>query len=581
MSKVSPEALHNLRHSAAHILAQAVLALFPETKLTIGPAVKDGFYYDFDRETPFEEKDLARLEAKMQEIIKEGQAFVQKPVSKKEAQQFFSQRNQPYKLEILNDLKDGEITLVTNGSFVDLCRGGHIHNTSEVKAFKLLSIAGAYWRGNENNKMLQRIYGTAFFSKEEQDQYLQRLEEAKKRDHRKLGRELDLFSFHEESPAMVFFHGKGYHLFDTLIQFMREKLRRGDYHEVQAPMILTGDLWKKSGHYDNFHEAMYFTKVESREYAVKPMNCPGHALIYKSKQRSYRELPLRIAEFGKVHRFERSGVTHGLMRVRAFTQDDAHHFCTEDQLQDEIGKLIDFTREVYTTFDFNEYEVAVSTRPPKALGSPEIWDKATQALKSSLESRSIPFTIKEGEGAFYGPKIEFVIYDSLGRAWQCGTIQVDFSMPERFDLEYVASDSGRKRPVMVHRAIYGSIERFLGILIEHYGGAFPLWLAPVQVRILTISEKQEAYAGQLYQKLKDLGFRVEKDFAAEKIGHKIREAELQKIPYIFVVGDKEVASGQIAVRKRGKQDLGSQPIDDMIVCLRAEIEAKKEKEQVS
>lgn len=578
MSKVSPEALNHLRHSAAHILAQAVLALFPETKLTIGPAIKDGFYYDFDRETPFEEGDLARLEAKMQEIIKEGQAFVQKPVSKKEAHEFFSQRHQPYKLEILNDLKDGEITLVVNGSFVDLCRGGHIHNTNEVKAFKLLSIAGAYWRGNENNKMLQRIYGTAFFSKDEQDRYLHQLEEAKKRDHRKLGRELDLFSFHDESPAMVFFHDKGHHLFNALIQFMREKLRRGDYQEVQAPTILSDDLWKKSGHYDHFHEAMYFTKVENREYAVKPMNCPGHALIYKSKQRSYRELPLRLAEFGKVHRFERSGVTHGLMRVRAFTQDDAHHFCTEDQLQDEIEKLIDFTREVYTTFGFNEYEVAVSTRPPKALGSVEIWDKATAALKASLQSRNIPFVINEGEGAFYGPKIEFVIYDSLGRAWQCGTIQVDFSMPERFDLEYVTSDSGRKRPVMVHRAIYGSIERFLGILIEHYGGAFPLWLAPVQIRILTISEKQEAYAGQIYQKLKDLGFRVEKDFAAEKIGHKIREAELQKIPYVFVVGDKEVTSGQIAVRKRGKQDLGSQPIDGMISRLRAEIEAKKEKE---
>lgn len=576
MQKASPEALHGLRHSTAHILAQAVLALFPETKITIGPAIKDGFYYDFDRATPFEEGDLPKLEAKMQEIIKEGQAFEQTPVSKVDAHKFFTNCNQPYKLEILQDLKDGEITLVKNGPFTDLCRGGHIHNTNEVKAFKLLSIAGAYWRGNENNKMLQRIYGTAFFSQDELKKYLTQLEEAKKRDHRKLGKELDLFSFHEESPAMVFFHDKGYYLFNKLISFMREKLMASDYHEVQAPAILSDELWKKSGHYDNFHDAMYFTKADNREYAVKPMNCPGHALIYKSRQYSYRDLPIRLAEFGKVHRFERSGVTHGLMRVRAFTQDDAHHFCREEQLQDEIGALIDLIREVYSTFGFNEYDVAISTRPEKALGSAEVWEKATEALKVSLGSRYIPFRINEGEGAFYGPKIEFVIYDSLGRSWQCGTIQVDFSMPERFDLEYVSSDSGRKRPVMIHRAIYGSIERFLGILIEHYGGAFPFWLAPVQVRILTISEKNDAYALKIYERLKAMGLRAEKDFASEKIGYKIREAELQKIPYIFVIGDKEEAAGQIAVRKRGKQDLGSQTIDAMIDRFTKEIETRKD-----
>lgn len=576
MQKASPEALHELRHSAAHILAQAVLALFPETKLTIGPAIKDGFYYDFDREQPFEDSDLERLEAKMQEIIKEGQAFVQTPISKEKAHQFFAERSQPYKLEILQDLKDGEITLVQNGPFVDLCRGGHIHNTNEVKAFKLLSIAGAYWRGSENNKMLQRIYGTAFFSKQELDDYLKRLEEAKKRDHRKLGRELDLFSFHDESPAMVFFHQKGFFLFNELINFMREQLRPRGYEEVSAPTILSDELWKKSGHYDNFHDAMYFSKVENREYAVKPMNCPGHALIYKTSQRSYRDLPLRLAEFGKVHRFERSGVTHGLMRVRAFTQDDAHHFCTEDQLQEEIGQLIDLTHNIYKTFGYDHYEVAISTRPVKAMGSAEVWDKATDALKKALESRSIPYEVHEGEGAFYGPKIEFVIYDSIGRAWQCGTIQVDFSMPERFNLEYVSTENVMKRPVMVHRAIYGSIERFLGILIEHYGGAFPMWLAPVQVRILTISEKHVEPARKAADQLRSAGFRVEEDFGPDKLGYKIRQGEMQKIPYVFVIGDKEAETGQVAVRKRGKQDLGPQPIDAMIVRFNQEINAKKD-----
>ncbi len=574
MSKSSPEALASLRHSTAHILAQAVQALYPGTKLAIGPAIPEGFYYDFDREEPFTDEDLRKLETKMAEIIKEGQEFSQSPVSKADAHQFFSKRQEPYKLEILEGLKDGDITLVVNGPFTDLCRGGHIHNTKEVAAFKLLSVAGAYWRGSEQNKMLQRIYGTAFFTKPELDAYLQRLEEAKKRDHRKLGKELDLFSFHDETPAMVFFHAKGFFLFNKLIEFMREKLRAKDYQEVSAPTILADDLWKKSGHYDNFREAMYFTKQENREYAVKPMNCPGHCLIYKSGQRSYRDLPLRLAEFGKVHRFERSGVTHGLMRVRAFTQDDAHHFCTEDQLLDEIGQLIDFIREIYTIFGFTDVDVAVSTRPVKALGSAEIWERATAALTSALQSRAIPFEIKEGEGAFYGPKIEFVIYDSLGRSWQCGTIQVDFSMPERFDLEYTGNDSAKKRPVMVHRAIYGSIERFLGILIEHYGGAFPLWLAPVQVRVLTIADRHNEAAGKIVERLKKAGLRVEDDFGPDKIGYKVRSAELQKVPYVFVLGDKEVAENKVAVRKRGKQDLGAQDIEAMIARFQQEIEDK-------
>jgi len=575
MKTIDTEALDRLRHSAAHILAQAVQKLFPETKLTIGPAIKDGFYYDFDRDTPFTEEDLKRLEEEMSRIVKEGQPFDQQPVSKQEAETFFRERQEPYKLEILQDLKDGEITLVKNGPFVDLCRGGHIHNTNELKAFKLLSVAGAYWRGDENNKMLQRIYGTAFFKQTELSEHLKRLEEALKRDHRKLGRELDLFSFHDESPAMVFFHHKGYFIFNALIDFMREQLRSRGFQEVQAPAILSDDLWKKSGHYDNFHEAMYFTRADNREYAVKPMNCPGHALIYKTRQHSYRELPLRLAEFGKVHRFERSGVTHGLMRVRAFTQDDAHHFCTEDQLESEIGILIDFVREVYKTFGFHEYEVAVSTRPEKALGTPEVWERSTAALCKALETREIPYKINKGEGAFYGPKIEFVIYDSLGRSWQCGTIQVDFSMPERFDLEYIAEDGSRKRPVMVHRAIYGSIERFLGILIEHYGGAFPVWLAPVQARILTITDHQNEFAQSVADKLRAAGLRVETDFRPEKIGYKIREAETQKIPYALVIGEKEAAAGTVAVRGRGRRDLGVKEIEAFLSELKEEAASKR------
>ncbi len=574
MVKSNPEALDQLRHSTAHILAQAVLSLYPETKLAIGPAIPEGFYYDFEREAPFTEEDLVKLEAKMAQIVKEGQEFSQRPVSKSEAHGFFDNLKQPYKLEILDALQDGQITLVQNGPFTDLCRGGHIHNTQEVKAFKLLSVAGAYWRGNENNRMLQRIYGTAFFTAEELKVHLTRLEEAKKRDHRKLGKELDLFSFHDESPAMPFFHAKGFFLFNALIDFMREKLRSGDYEEVCAPTILTDDLWKKSGHYDNFRDNMYFTKQDNREYAVKPMNCPGHTLIYKTKQRSYRELPLRLAEFGKVHRFERSGVTHGMMRVRAFTQDDAHHFCTEDQLQGEIGHLIDFIGEIYNIFGFADYEVAVSTKPLKAMGSAESWDKATSALKTALEERSIPYKVNDGEGAFYGPKIEFVIYDSLGRSWQCGTIQVDFSMPERFDLEYAAADSTRKRPVMVHRAIYGSIERFLGILIEHYGGAFPLWLSPAQIRVLTISEKHADGAREIIKRLKKEGFRVEEDFNDSKIGYKIREAEMQKTPYVFVIGDKELQENKVAVRKRGRQDLGAMDLDTIMAQLKKEIQDK-------
>src|SRR3989338_6815706 len=567
--------LDRLRHSASHILAQAVKRLFPNAKLGIGPAIKDGFYYDFEVERNFTEEDLVKIEALMNEIIKSGYAFERDEMDKAAAVDFFRQRGENYKCEIIQGIPDSKVSIYKDGEFIDLCRGPHVQKSSEVKAVKLLSIAGAYWRGSEQNKMLQRIYGTAFASQKELDEHVRNLEEAKKRDHRKLGRELDLFSFHEESPGSVFFNAKGYFIYNTLIEFMRERLRGGGYREVQAPMVLSDELWKRSGHYEHFKEAMYFTKQEEREFAVKPMNCPGHALIYRSQQHSYRELPLRIAEFGRVHRYEKSGVTHGLLRVRSFTQDDAHHFCMVEQLESEIKSLIELTKDVYQAFGFTEYSVAVSTRPPKAMGSDEIWNQATGALKSALESLTIPYEIHEGEGAFYGPKIEFVIFDSLRTPWQCGTIQVDFSMPERFDLEYIGSDGGRHRPVMVHRAIYGSLERFLGILIEHYGGAFPLWLAPVQVMIVTISEKQEAFAQDVYERCLKAGLRGELGIRPEKISYKIREAETQKIPYTAVIGDREAESQTLAVRGRGRKDLGALPVDGFIKRVQDETQTRR------
>ncbi len=567
--------LDRLRHSASHILAQAVKRLFPSAKLGIGPAIKDGFYYDFDVDRNFTEEDLAKLETVMKEIIRSEFPFVREEMDKKVALEFFRKRGEDYKCEIIQTIPDAKVSTYTDGEFVDLCRGPHVKQSGEVKAVKLLSIAGAYWRGSEQNKMLQRIYGTAFANQKDLDEFVRNLEEAKKRDHRKLGRELGLFSFHDESPASVFFHAKGFFIYNALIQFMREKLGQGRYFEVQAPMILSDELWKKSGHYDHFKEAMYFTKQENREFAVKPMNCPGHLLIYKSQQHSYRELPLRIAEFGRVHRYEKSGVTHGLLRVRSFVQDDAHHFCMVEQLEDEIKSLIELTKEVYQTFGFHEYQVAVSTRPPKAMGTEEVWKQATDALKQALESLRIPYEIHEGEGAFYGPKIEFVIFDSLKRPWQCGTIQVDFSMPERFDLEYVGSDGNRHRPVMVHRAIYGSIERFLGILIEHYGGAFPLWLSPIQVLVATISEKQVPFAEKVQESFLKKGLRSELDIRSEKINYKVREAEAQKIPYVVVIGDREVEKKELSIRARGRKDLGAFTVENFIQKVNEEAEARR------
>lgn len=566
------EQLEKLRHSTAHIMAQAVVLLYPGTKLAIGPTIKDGFYYDMEIPTKITEEDFPKIEAKMDEIIEGKQNFEQSYLSRDEALSFFKKIGQDFKCEIISDLPETEkISIYKNESFIDLCRGPHIENTKEVRAFKLMSIAGAYWRGDEKRPMLTRIYGTAFLDRKELKAYLTRIEEAKKRDHRKLGKDLDLFSFHDEAPAMVFFHGKGFFIFNKLIDTMRQQLLRKGYDEVEAPSVLSDDLWKKSGHYANFKENMYFTCADNREYAVKPMNCPGHALIYKTGQRSYRDLPLRLAEFGKVHRFERSGVTHGLMRVRAFTQDDAHHFCTEDQLQQEIEDLIEFTKTVYEMFGFENYSIAVSTRPELSMGDDAVWEKATASLEKSLKNLNLPYKINEGEGAFYGPKIEFVIYDSLDRPWQCGTIQVDFSMPERFELEYIASDGTRKRPVMIHRAIYGSIERFMGILIEHFGGAFPAWLSPLQVKVISISEKQEGVAEEVVQKLLNAGFRAEKDIRPEKIGYKIREAETQKIPYALVIGEREAESGEVAVRGRGRKDLGVMKLEQFIKNLTDEV----------
>lgn len=576
MVKASPEALQQLRHSTAHILAQAVLALFPETKLTIGPAIKEGFYYDFDREVPFEEADLPRLEAKMQEIINEAQAFKQTPVTKAEAHAFFAKRNQPYKLEILEELKDGEITLVENGPFTDLCRGGHIHSTREVVAFKLLSIAGAYWRGDERNKMLRRIYGTAFFDKAELEKYLTRIEEAKKRDHRKLGKQLDLFSFHIEAPGMPFYHPKGMLVYDALVKFWHAEHEKEGYRIIKTPVLLKDDLWKQSGHYDHYKENMFFSQVDEGSFAVKPMNCPGSTLVYRTTLHSYRDLPMRLAELGLVHRRERSGVLHGLFRVNAFTIDDAHIFCTEDQIKAEISQCIALILRIYKTFGFEEIKISLSTRPADSMGSDDIWNKAIAGLRGALEVNKIDFEVHEGGGAFYGPKIDFEITDSIGREWQCGTIQLDFQMPERFGLGFIDKDNTEKRPVMVHRAVFGSVERFYGILVEHYAGAFPLWLAPAQVRILTISENQIDAAKKIQERLRSEGFRVEDDYGPDKIGYKIREAELQKIPYIFVIGDKEVQSGQVAVRKRGRKDLGALSVDAVIEMLKKEVSDKKE-----
>ena len=559
-----------LRHSAAHVMAQAVQQFYPGAKLTIGPSIEEGFYYDFDYEGTFSPDDFPKIEQRMREIIEKDQPFIREEISKEDAVSFFKKRGEPYKVELLEDIKDEQVTLYRHDDFIDLCRGPHLPSTGGIKAFKLLSVAGAYWRGDERNKMLQRIYGTAFPTQKELDAYLTMLEEAKRRDHRRLGQELDLFSIHEEAGAgLVIYHPKG-----ALVRFIledferREHLKRG-YHLVIGPQILKLDLWKRSGHFDNYKDNMYFTEVEGQEYALKPMNCLAHMLIYKSGQRSYRDLPLRYFELGRVHRHERSGVLHGLLRVREFTQDDAHILCRPDQLHDEIRDILTFVKDVMAIFGF-PYELEVSTRPEKSIGNDTDWEMATKALMDVLKEEGLAYEVNEGEGAFYGPKIDVKLKDALGRRWQCATIQCDFTMPERFDLSYIGSDGAKHRPVMLHRVILGALERFIGILIEHYGGAFPLWLSPVQATILTVTDRNIPYGEKIYERMRAEGIRVEQDFRNEKLGFKIREAQVQKIPYMLVIGDKEQETGTIAPRRRDGTDLKGMELERFLASIQDE-----------
>ncbi|MFY9295851.1 MAG: threonine--tRNA ligase [Caldicoprobacterales bacterium] len=561
-------------HTSAHIMAQAVKRLFPGVKLAIGPAIDDGFYYDFDTDKPFTPEDLEAIEAEMSKIVKENLELERFELPRQEAIEYMADKNETYKVELIEELpQDSIISFYKQGEFVDLCAGPHLSNTGKVKAFKLLSLAGAYWKGDEKNKMLQRIYGVSYPKKSQLEEHLKRLEEAKKRDHRKLGKELDLFSIYEEGPGFPFFHPKGMVLRNTLEDFWRkEHIKRG-YEEVKTPIILNQDLWKRSGHWDHYKENMYFTQIDENHYAVKPMNCPGSMIVYKRKMHSYRDLPIRMAELGLVHRHELSGVLHGLMRVRCFTQDDAHIFMLPEQVKDEIVGVIDLIDYIYKQFDFNYY-VELSTRPENAMGSQEDWDMAINALREALEEKNMDYVINEGDGAFYGPKIDFHLQDSIGRTWQCGTIQLDFQMPERFDLTYIGPDGERHRPVMLHRAIFGSLERFIGILIEHYAGAFPTWLAPVQVRLLSITDRSNEYIEELVKKFESAGIRVESDLRNEKIGYKIREARLQRIPYMLVVGDKEVENQQVAVRSRDEGDLGPMAVKDFMDKIQKEINQK-------
>jgi len=562
-------------HSTAHIMAAAVKELFPTAKVTIGPPVETGFYYDFDYERPFTPEDLEKIEAKMAEIIARDEPFRREEVSKDEAIRLFKEMGENYKVEIIEEIPDDKVSLYHTGeTFVDLCRGPHIPSSGKVKAVKLLSVAGAYWRGDERNPMLQRIYGVSYPSQEDLEDYLCFLEEARRRDHRRLGKELDLFSIREEvGPGFIIYHPKGALVRTILEDFEKqEHLKRG-YQIVMGPTLLKAELWKKSGHWDHYREMMYFTQVDEELYGIKPMNCLAHILIYKSRIRSYRDLPLRYFELGTVHRHEKSGVLHGLLRARAFTQDDAHIFCTPGQLKDEIKGVLNFIHDVMEMFGF-PYEVEISTRPEKSIGSDEMWERATSALKESLEELGLPYEICEGEGAFYGPKIDVKLTDAIGRKWQCGTVQCDFALPERFDLTYVDSDGEKKRPAMVHRVILGSIDRFLGVLIEHYAGAFPLWLAPVQARVMNITDDQAEYAGQVADRLTQDGFRVEADLRNEKLGAKVRDAQMEKIPYMLIVGKREVAGGRVAVRHRRQGDLGPMELEEIIQRMRHEVEVK-------
>lgn len=570
----SPEGREIYRHSSAHILAQAMQELYPGTKLGIGPAIENGFYYDFDVEIPLSSETLDKIEKRMQEIIQQDLPFTCETMDKEAAKKLFQVRGESYKIELIEDLPGEIVSIYRQGDFVDLCRGPHLPSTGKLKAYKLLSLAGAYWRGDEKRPMLQRIYGTAFPKKAELDDYLHRLEEAKKRDHRKLGKELDLFSIQEEGPGFPFFHPKGMILRNLLEDFWRVEHRKRGYQEIKTPIILNEQLWHTSGHWDHYKENMYFTKIDQEDYAVKPMNCPGSMLVYKRKIHSYRDLPLRMGELGLVHRHELSGALHGLMRVRCFTQDDAHLFLLPEQVKPEIMEMMDFIDYIYNVFGF-KYHVELSTRPEKSMGTDEQWELATNSLRDALEAKAVKYIVNEGDGAFYGPKIDFHLQDCIGRTWQCGTIQLDFQMPERFDLTYIGPDGEKHRPVMIHRTFFGSVERFIGILTEHYAGAFPVWLSPVQVKILPITDRANEYAEQLKARLEKQDVRVELDLRNEKIGYKIREAQMEKLPYMLVIGDKEVENNQVAIRKRGDGDLGAVSIEQFEKQILTEIAEKK------
>jgi threonyl-tRNA synthetase len=558
------DGLEIIRHSTAHLLAQAVKALYPNAQVTIGPVVEHGFYYDFSFERPFTPEDLAAIEKKMEELAGEALPVKRDVVSRDQAIEFFLGQGEKYKSEIIREIPEGQqISIYSQGGFTDLCRGPHVPDTGKLKAFKLMKVAGAYWRGDSRNEMLQRIYGTAWADKKDLAAYLHRLEEAEKRDHRKIGKLQGLFHTQEEAPGMVFWHPNGWALYQQVEQYMRRVFRDNGYQEIRCPQILDVGLWKASGHWDNFHENMFFTASEHREYAVKPMNCPGHIQVFKQHLHSYRELPIRFGEFGSCHRNEPSGTLHGIMRVRSFNQDDGHIFCTEDQIQDEVIAFISALRKVYADFGFTDILYKLSTRPPKRLGSDEIWDKAEAALEAALAVQNIEYELQPGEGAFYGPKIEFALKDAIGRVWQCGTIQVDFMMPGRLGAEYVGEDNARHVPVMLHRAIVGSMERFIGILIEHYAGYFPLWLAPVQAVVLNITDKQAQYALAVAEELGKQGFRIKPDLRNEKIGFKIREHSMQRVPYLLVVGDKELESGTVSVRTQKGKDLGDFALSEL------------------
>ncbi len=569
------EGLEVIRHSTAHLLAYAVKELFPEAQVTIGPVIDNGFYYDFAYKRPFTPEDLEAIEARMRELAKRDLPVTWKVMPRDEAVAYFKSLGEDYKAEIIGSIPGSEeIRLYSEGDFTDLCRGPHVPSTGKLKVFKLMKVAGAYWRGDANNEMLQRIYGTAWAKKEDLDAYLHQLEEAEKRDHRKIAKQLDLFHMQDEAPGMVFWHPKGWSVWQRVEQYMRNTLRRNGYDEIRTPQVMDRSLWEKSGHWQNYAENMFTTESEKRDYAIKPMNCPGHVQVFNQGLKSYRDLPLRLAEFGACHRNEPSGSLHGIMRVRGFTQDDAHIFCAEDQIQAEAVVFIDLLQKIYQDFGFTDVMYKLSTRPEKRIGSDEIWDKAESALQFALDSKGIEWELQPGEGAFYGPKIEFSLTDCLGRVWQCGTLQVDFNLPVRLGAEYVAEDNSRQIPVMLHRAILGSMERFIGILIEHHAGHFPLWLAPTQAVVLTITDRQAEYAKSVTERLKEQGFSVDADLRNEKITYKIREHSMQRVPYLLVIGDKEMEAGKVAVRNRKGEDLGQLSVDELIARFNDEIARK-------